>query len=364
MFGASFAQANWSPEEMVGAQLERLGSTLSNSRESCLEQRESSNPAPPLNLNLRPIPLSACNEGLQADEFKDLFEDLQRVMVDGFYHDPGFSPTRSFSSHYDWHSSVHAHWAILASARLQNNTELREKIMDRLSFEEITRVRENLKQESNFENPYGRAWLVLLLDEMKIGNSNREQIKYLEKFQKELTQSVLEKMKDNVTDPNTRIYAGAHDSWLTASFLLTRAKNLPRDAAMSVQRFNEKFKNYIDEFTVQKSISDFDFVNPTALAAILADKPFSSTNHLSQAQATLNPNNPASGHNLGLVTSELWPLAKKIQTDRRVCEEYLTRLNEFMKEPNNWAVDFDRTTHWVPQFVFMSAWLALGQDKN
>ncbi len=72
-----------------------------------------------------------------------------------------------FHGCYDWHSSVHAHFAVLRMdlAGTGKRARLAEQIDARLTPEEIARVAAELEAEPWFESPYGRAWLLRLVTE-------------------------------------------------------------------------------------------------------------------------------------------------------------------------------------------------------
>ena len=69
-----------------------------------------------------------------------------------------------FHGCYDWHSSVHGHWAILRmdQAGSGKNHHLAEKTAQRFTAEKIESVIKELQEAPSFEMPYGRSWLLRL----------------------------------------------------------------------------------------------------------------------------------------------------------------------------------------------------------
>ena len=56
-----------------------------------------------------------------------------------------------------------------------------------------------------------------------------------------------------------------------------------------------------------------------------------------------------------------WPYAAAVGRGEISHKDMLvSNLNNFMAEVE-WQNDFALTTHWVPQFVFFTVWLACGQ---
>jgi hypothetical protein len=79
----------------------------------------------------------------------------------------------AFYGCFDWHSSVHGHWMLVKLLKefpdLPEAEEIRKKIDDNLTAENILLEVEYFKEESNksFERTYGWAWLLKLADELQ-----------------------------------------------------------------------------------------------------------------------------------------------------------------------------------------------------
>jgi len=72
-----------------------------------------------------------------------------------------------FHGCYDWHSSVHGHWALFrmdltGSGRYH---DVVNQVSKRFTEEKISAVIDELEQATQFEMPYGRAWLLRLVIE-------------------------------------------------------------------------------------------------------------------------------------------------------------------------------------------------------
>lgn len=77
--------------------------------------------------------------------------------------------TPVFATNFDWHSSVHTHWALLRVARAcpewARAPELVDRVGARLTADGLARECRHLADNPAFERPYGRAWLALLAAE-------------------------------------------------------------------------------------------------------------------------------------------------------------------------------------------------------
>ena len=114
----------------------------------------------------------------------------------------GLHPTLLFHSHYDWHSSVHGHWAYFVSARMKGLTKSDEnvrKILDRITFEVLNGESIFLRITPTFELPYGQSWLLLLLPEVLkwIDEEQTELIALIRRFHQETTDRVLKWLEES-----------------------------------------------------------------------------------------------------------------------------------------------------------------------
>src|ERR1700723_3802317 len=81
--------------------------------------------------------------------------------------------TPAFYGCYDWHSSVHGHWLLIRLIRTFPNAPFapaaREALRQSLTAENIAQEAAYLRAEgrASFERPYGLAWLLQLLAELK-----------------------------------------------------------------------------------------------------------------------------------------------------------------------------------------------------
>ena len=68
-----------------------------------------------------------------------------------------------FHGCWDWHSSVHGHWALLESSHLVGDKENLEWVSERLQSKSMEEEIRYLRDHPDFEMPYGRAWYLRLM---------------------------------------------------------------------------------------------------------------------------------------------------------------------------------------------------------
>ena len=68
-----------------------------------------------------------------------------------------------FHGCWDWHSSVHGHWALLESAHFVDDAESLGWVIARLQQEKMLDEIQYLQNHPKFETPYGRAWYLRLM---------------------------------------------------------------------------------------------------------------------------------------------------------------------------------------------------------
>ncbi|QLG27754.1 DUF2891 domain-containing protein [Halorarum halophilum] len=129
----------------------------------------------------------------EADRLRaDVAETLSRYPLDSieteFPHFVGFvdSPDgveRPKEQHpvfygcFDWHSSVHSHWALVRQLRLFDDhpaeSEIVGSIDARLTPENVDREVAYLEGNESFEKPYGWAWFLHLASELSLWDDER-----------------------------------------------------------------------------------------------------------------------------------------------------------------------------------------------
>lgn len=282
-------------------------------------------------------------------------------------HDQSSAGKGLFNGSWDWHSAVHAHWALLVMARTRGDADLEARLEKRFNTAAVQAERKFLNADKTFEVPYGRAWLLLTLSELARRSSAGKAILT---FRQEVEDFVLDWLEtSDYPEPRTApAFSAVHDSWLFA-YLLTVLSQPQSTAALDRLRALRKKKLEPQRAAVGKTPdkpSDFlylpavqatiDRVDPTGTGTPAAYPP-----GVSPPLAD-PPLTDANAHSAGAALVRIWPHAIDAQAgDKAACTRFHTRTNELFSRMDQWADSFQHVAHWVPQFMWMALWLNAGR---
>jgi hypothetical protein len=123
--------------------------------------------------------------------------------------------TPAFYGCYDWHSSVHGHWLLVRLVRTFPDAPFvptaREALRQSLTAENIVQEAAYLRGEgrSSFERPYGLAWLLQLVAELREWDD--PQAKEMTANLHPLEEAALERLKNWLPKLSTPVRIGEHD---------------------------------------------------------------------------------------------------------------------------------------------------------
>ena len=268
----------------------------------------------------------------------------------------GVGSGRIFTGNYDWHSSVHAHWALLSMARVSSDDALHDTMLARLSPENLAAEHQFLARDAEFELPYGRAWLALLLSELEKhphGYADLPQLRDLIETQviEWLERTPFEAHAPKTTGAN--VACGSHQSWLFAYLLL----QLSSPSARVQTRLDALFSR-IDAARARIARarhSDYDFLFLPAVLRVIestrCEHAATAYNHSTRARwQSLDLSNC---HTAGANVTRLWPRAFEAKFSRS--------LAPLWKRPEQWRDNFHLVSHWVPQFIWLGVMLERGE---
>jgi hypothetical protein len=265
-----------------------------------------------------------------------------------------------FTGSFDWHSCVHAHWALLEIRGLREDGRLTteagsrggEGILDkRLSVEALGREIEYLKANPEFEKPYGRAWLLLLL----------ERIGQLDEFSSWLWEDLIEWLENSPFPESEDGFLGTHRSWLFCFFLLLMASGRDGDRHERLCDLEghrlQPLRDRIIADTAEGGRAQWDFIHlPSLLAAIdgLQGRPLDQSlrDLLDEEKAELLTRDikiteRTQCHEPGRFVMQAWPF---VFYDPAAADEIMAKI---MAERSCWEESFEWVSHWVPQFMVM-----------
>ncbi len=251
----------------------------------------------------------------------------------------------------DWHSAVHAHWALLwASYRLKDDN-LKERILARLNTKQMAKEYHYFKKQSaSFEMPYGRAWfLQLALDAEQL-----YQYQALRPFADKIFSSLLQYMRRNKGDVFAADYQNA--SWYL--YHLLRWAEFTHNQSAFIEIKNQIKRRVLNQ-NWHNVTENKGFFNPKSLAllALTAAKiDNQQTQQLANAliEETRIPKKmpfiPA--HHGGLNYSRAWGLWALSKTTLQPQYQIQARQHHqaMLNSIQQWSKDYYRYGHWVAQF--------------
>jgi hypothetical protein len=274
-----------------------------------------------------------------------------------------------FQGSWDYHSAVHAHWALLSMARVHGFKELETWLSSRLSDGALAKELDFLRKAtkaSGFEMPYGWAWLLMVLLEIRRRGRKSTQLVNLTCNVENEVLGYLQRA--TLPERKNGAFIATHDSWLFA-YLLVALSEPATDAARDLLRALRKNKldparGKINAFVPAKT----DFMDLAAVLALIdrVDPIYAgSPTPLRLATAPALDDPPltrANEHSAGTVLVQVWPHAVEARRgDKASCSRFHARMNEMFSRPDHWADSFRGVAHWVPQFMWMGMWLAAGR---
>lgn len=260
-----------------------------------------------------------------------------------------------FTGNYDYHSSVHAHWALLSMARVSQDETLRDTILSRLSPHNLAAEHQFIADDVTFELPYGRAWLALLLSELARHPHGYSALPRLRELIETQVVNWLQRTPFEANAPKTTgesVECGSHQSWLFAYLLL----QLSAPSAPIRARLDDLFPriNAARTRIARARHSDYDFFYlPAVLRVIDATRSNSPTDkYRHSTRAHWQTLERANCHTAGAGVTRLWPRAFE--------GRYSRALVSVLKRREQWAGDFFYVSHWVPQFIWLGCLLERG----
>lgn len=293
------------------------------------------------------------------DELKRIiYADLVRVEPHCF---TGVGAGAVFTGSFDWHSSVHAHWALLSMARLTHDAPLQRKLLSRLTLENIEAERIFLNNAENigFEMPYGRAWLLLMLAELSKYEESNHLLLY--SFREELEQQLTLWLEQN-SALNGVILNGSYQSWLFI-FLLLQFSQPKLETLHRLEALRSTIEDIRETITTTQVKESDSFYLPAILFLVDQTKEPSGENFSYCGDTTPQFNQNLSFkncHQAGINVVRLWPHALD-RSSKGGGSRFFNGLEKILSQPDHWRGSFELVSHWVPQFIWMGLMLEQGE---
>ncbi len=230
---------------------------------------------------------------------------------------------------WDWHSCVHGHWALLVLSG-PSHPAIEALTLDLLKREALL-----LARCPQFENPYGRSWLVLLLDNLA---SEREDIREdCLNMKREICSSVVEHFQGQ-----SMIQEGAQHQSLLFSLMLLKLANCS-GMVDSMEVLAKRMAPFPE--AVPKN-SDFLFLPAVAHVAGIQQCSLSVRDTMFETLADfvdgVNDWTIENCHIVGALCCCLFG------------EQNMAHFDWILQRPKLWQNHFI-LSHWIPQFLVLAA---------
>ncbi|WP_028865251.1 DUF2891 family protein [Psychromonas aquimarina] len=254
----------------------------------------------------------------------------------------------------DWHSSVHGVWALTAASRLTNSDKLHKFVKSQLTPNKIKAERNFLKQNPEFEMPYGRAWFLRLAIEFNMAYDDNR----LKKFADEVADSLVKYFNNHSILPLS-------DSYTSASWALINLRSY------GIASGRKELIDFVDQLVSKHFIVfnqpcplDSDKQNRSFMAGctnwawlvseVLEKEEYKVwINRFIPNPELINPiQHSSSSHMYGLNFSRAWGLWRiyLATKDERWLRLYIEHFEFSIQRPSWWAGNYQTVGHWVAQF--------------
>lgn len=262
-----------------------------------------------------------------------------------------------FGGTFDWHSCVHAHWMLVSLERLAGLEE-DPWLHERLTTAVLEREWAFLQENPAFERPYGRAWLALLLAELRL---RRPHDRGLADLEGQLQAELLEYLQTSPFPEHPERdypYLGTHNSWVFAHWMGALAQRLnggDTDAYRTL--YESRVTPVVEQLRRHEPVpNDFLDLGVMADLEVLMWRPGTAP-----ARRPLSPVfdeiNRENAHMAARFFQELWAWAASEPASVQ------KRFDALLAQEHLWRWDFHYASHFVPQFAWMAVYLSRVSER-
>lgn len=258
----------------------------------------------------------------------------------------------AFHGCIDWHSSVHAAWALLAYERATGDRRHAALVDATLAPQRLALERAELARRPRFEMPYGRAWFLRLA--LEHGRTRSSQA--LVAFADEVAAGLLAWLEAVGPDPWARDYR--NQSWALVNLLDYAAYRGDPALAARARAFARNGFLALDR-PCDPERQRGGFMATCLVLAMVATRvlgPSEIGGWLWQALPGLDRvrpiRDPRGAHEHGLNFSRawgLWEVRESVGFDR-AGQIYAMHFRQAYDDREGWDGDYRRVGHWVAQF--------------
>ena len=256
-----------------------------------------------------------------------------------------------FHGCFDWHSSVHGHWALLRSYRLTGDKELLEIVKNSMQSAGMQQEYLYLKEHPSFEMPYGRAWFLRLMLEYEIVTGDRS-YRYFSDYVAETLDKYLQgtKFRPDLDEYGNLSWAYRH---LLQYYIHIKNKN----KLVPLQNNLRKQLLHKYQFGLQVDYDRGSFFSPWGnlahlLVLVLNEQEFKQWLADNQQEDLTPVKKLRSIHHLGINYSRAWGLWSIYAAtgEQKYLRAYLAHITAGLSLHQKYKQSYFQYDHWVPQF--------------
>jgi hypothetical protein len=262
----------------------------------------------------------------------------------------------AFHGCIDWHSAVHGTWALTAYRHMTGDRQDDALLARVLAPENIAAEHRLIREQPDFEMPYGRAWFLRLALEQAHASGDG----LLRPMADDVLASMLAHYRGRTPDPRRGSYES--DTWALMNMHDYAARAGDRAALTAVRAWVEThFVRYDDACDYAIEAGHFMSVCidwAWLVSRILPQAQFDRWAEAFFARPGLPKpvTRPANWHHHGLNFSRAWGLAGlsaatgSEAAKRAYREAFAAHFRETYGNPSRWRGSYEGVGHWVPQF--------------
>lgn len=268
-----------------------------------------------------------------------------------------------FNGCIDWHSAVHATYALLAIYRHTGDASYLEAAEAKLTpaglDAELSMVQQGLLPQ---EIPYGYAWFLTLARERELASGETDLLPLATEIRDQLRVWLMARSEQQIdsgmlADDYANLSWAALNLWQWAQWTDDAELAAAMEAFVSDQVLDPAYDSTCP-FEQEESDAD-DFFPPCLHRARLLVTALPGEQHAdwlagwSPAAPALTPiDEPAAAHISGLNFSRAWGLWSLYQASGELVyrDLYLDHMTTHLNHPQYWAEDYYNYAHWVAQF--------------
>jgi hypothetical protein len=295
---------------------------------------------------------------------------LRYKNAQGMFNSDGYPREGLFSGSYDWHSSVHAHWALITMLEYIRDEDFLKGALRKFTGAQLLRER-NFLNSNPKHDLYGQAWLLLLISSLerhfpyKAINENmtpEERTAILESpgYQlRSLKQETFVRVTNWLSQNGsaTNICSGTYSSWSFIYLLVKLSQTSPEN--LNLLKNLDRQLMAAPACTEATASSDA-YVQVSVLLDLLGKKSgyvAHSNNSLLSVDSLSTEGN---GHPALRALSSYWrlPVTEKFNPEeKKVCRAFDGFLFKMRQQHSVWSGNFETLGHVAPQFIWFGMWL-------